>query len=50
MVTTIELVVITDIIETFPSNSANLLNIDDDESNNDCSIKNFLALIFLISM
>ena len=47
IVTTIELVVITEIIETFPSNKENLLNIDDDTSNKDCNIKYFLLFIFL---
>lgn len=49
-VITIELVFITEITETFPSNNAHLSNIDDDESNNDCKIKYFLLFIFLISI
>ena len=46
----IELVLITETIETFPSNNANLLNIEDETSNNDCNIKYPLLFIFLISM
>ena len=46
----IELVLIIEIIETFPSNKANLLNIEEETSNNDCNIKHPLLFIFLISM
>lgn len=44
----IELVLITETIETFPSNNANLLNIEDETSNNDCNTKYPLLFIFLI--
>ena len=49
-VITIELEFITEVIETFPSNKENLLNIDDDTSNKDCKIKYFLLFIFRISI
>lgn len=50
IVITIELVLITEITETFPSNNANLSNIYDEASNNACNTKYFLALILLISI
>ncbi len=46
-VITIELEFITEVIETFPSNKENLLNIDDDTSNKDCNIKYFCYLSFV---
>lgn len=50
IVITIELVLITEITETFPFNNANLSNIDEEASNNDCNIKYLFEFTFLISI